>query len=121
MTISAKKDHAEPELHIMQDRTGERRETSRFCVSSDDDWVTTVPKFKVADLSAYGISLNSTYLLKRGDVIKVHVKDGPSADVVVVACKMTNPPVANFDPIFHVFCRFVSHREGRQIIESLHG
>jgi hypothetical protein len=97
----------------------ERRATRRFDISKSETWISTIPRFSLLDVSPSGAGLVSQYPVRSGEMIRISVKGGPSADALVVYCRLgevADTPLINN---FHVGCRFISRKEADDLTNRI--
>ena len=97
----------------------ERRSNPRFKLSSGSGWIRTIPKYSLLDISASGVALKSDYPVRTGDLVRVSLRDGPSADALVVSCRLGRMPKLHLIPEFRLGCRFTTRHEGDRLFDRI--
>ncbi len=97
----------------------ERRGSPRFNVADDGDSIRTIPVFLVVDISASGVGLSADYPVRPGELVRVLIKDGISADALVVSCRLGNSANRHLLPEFRLGCKFMAQREGHRLLERM--
>lgn len=97
----------------------DRRAYRRFDLSRSETWISTVPSFSLLDVSSTGAGLRSNYPVRSGEIIRISVKGGPSADALVVYCRIGAMPEAHLVNNFHVGCRFISRKEASDLTDRI--
>lgn len=99
----------------------ERRGSPRFNVSGEGDSIRTIPAFLLVDISASGVGLSADYPVWPGDMVRVSIKDGISADALVVSCRLGDSANRHLLPEFRLGCKFMAHQEGQRLLERMTG
>ncbi len=99
----------------------ERRGSPRFNVSGEGDSIRTIPAFSVVDISASGVGLSADYPVRPGELVRVSIKDGLSADALVVSCRLGDSANRHLLPEFRLGCKFMAHQEGQRLLERMTG
>lgn len=97
----------------------EQRQYPRFKVDSPDLWISTVPEFAVADLSASGIAVISNHPVKVGTLLNLSLEKSLSLDTEVVACTMEYPPDEYTDAQFRIQCHFLEDVKGMELLVTV--
>ena len=97
----------------------DQRQHPRFKVVSDDLWLSTVPEFAVADLSASGIAVLSNHPVKAGTLLNLSLGTSLSLDTEVVACTMEFSPDEFTDGQFRIQCRFLEDLKGMELLVTV--
>ena len=99
----------------------ERRGSPRFNVSGEGDSIRTIPAFLIVDISASGVGLSADYPVRPGDLVRVSIKDGFSADALVVSCRLGDSANRHLLPEFRLGCKYMAQREGLRLLERMTG
>ncbi|MEE8436608.1 MAG: PilZ domain-containing protein [bacterium] len=97
----------------------EQRQHPRFKVDSPDLWLSTVPEFAVADLSASGIAVISNHPVEAGTLLNLSLGKSLSLDTEVVACTMEYAPDEYTDGQFRIQCRFLEDVKGMELLVTV--
>jgi hypothetical protein len=97
----------------------ERRAHRRLKISPESEWIQTMPKYVVMDISPAGIGLTADYPVRTGDMVRVFLWGGPSADAQVLNCRLGRLPKQMLGLEFRLGCRFVAVREGGRLLDEI--
>ena len=109
-------DHKEEMVTSSRLPDAEQRQHPRFKVDSPDLWISTVPEFVVADLSASGIAMLSNHPVDVGTLLNMSLGKKLSVDTEVVACTMEYPPDEYTDGQFRIQCHFLEELKGMELL-----
>ena len=91
----------------------------RFKVDTADLWLSTVPEFAVADLSASGIAVLSNHPMEAGTLLNLSLGKSRSVNAEVVDCIMEYPPDEYTDGQFRIQCRFLEDLKGMELLVTV--
>ena len=94
----------------------DQRHHPRFKVTNADLWLSTVPEFAVADMSASGIAVLSNHPVEAGTLLNLSLGKSLSVDTEVVACTMEYAPDEFTDGQFRIQCRFLEDLKGMELL-----
>lgn len=97
----------------------EQREHPRFKVDKANLWLSTVPEFAVADLSATGIAVISNHPVEAGTLLNLSLGKSLSVNAEVVACIMEYAPDEYTDGQFRIQCRFLEDLKGMELLVTV--
>ena len=97
----------------------ERRFHRRLKILPGSDWILTFPKYAVLDISPTGIGLKAEHPVRAGEMVRVFLQGGPSADAQVLSCRLRNLPKQLLGLEFRLGCRFIAAGEGRRLLEQI--
>ena len=76
-------------------------------------------KFSLLDISASGMALKSDYPVRSGELVRVSLRDGPSADAYVISCRLGESQKVHLIPEFRLGCRFTALSAGNQLLSRI--
>lgn len=97
----------------------DQRGHPRFKVDNADLWLSTVPEFAVADLSASGIAVISNHPVEAGTLLNLSLGKSLSVNTEVVACTMEYAPDEYTDGQFRIQCRFLEDLKGMELLVTV--
>ena len=97
----------------------ERRAHRRLKISLGSEWIETLPKFGVVDVSPSGIGLAADHPVRAGERIRVSLRGGPSADAQVVSCRAQETSLSLFSLEFRIGCQFTAIHEGGRLVDEI--
>ena len=97
----------------------EQRQYPRFKIDSPDLWISTVPEFAVADMSASGIAVISNHPVEAGTLLNLSLGKSLSVNTEVVACTMEYAPDEYTDGQFRIQCRFLEDLKGMELLVTV--
>lgn len=97
----------------------EQRQHPRFKVDNANLWISTVPEFAVADLSASGIAVLSNHPVEPGTLLNLSLGKSLSVNTEVVACTMEYAPDEYTDGQFRIQCRFLENLKGMELLVTV--
>lgn len=97
----------------------DQRQYPRFKVSTSDLWLSTVPEFAVADMSASGIAVISNHPVDVGTLLNLSLGKSLSVNTEVVACTMEYAPDEYTDGQFRIQCRFLEDLKGMELLVTV--
>ena len=112
-------DHSEEIAASGQSAENDQRQDPRFKVDNADLWLSTVPEFAVADLSASGIAVLSNHPVEAGTLLNLSLGKSLSVNTEVVACIMEYAPDEYTDGQFRIQCRFLEDLKGMELLVTV--
>ena len=112
-------DHSEEIAASGQSAENDQRQHPRFKVDNADLWLSTVPEFAVADLSASGIAVLSNHPVEAGTLLNLSLGKSLSVNTEVVACIMEYAPDEYTDGQFRIQCRFLEDLKGMELLVTV--
>ena len=97
----------------------ERRTHRRLTISAGSDWIQTAPKYAVLDISPAGVGLTAEHPVRAGDIVRVFLRGGPSADALVINSRLEGLPKQLFGLEFRLGCRFLAASEGGKLVDKI--
>ena len=93
----------------------EKRQFPRFKVKTSNLWISSLPEFSVADLSANGIALLSNHPVEAGKLLTLSEGKMLSVESKVVACTLEMDASGQF----RIRCLFLEELKGMELLVYL--
>lgn len=94
----------------------DRRIHPRLAVQSADLWISSVPEFRMIDMSASGLALMANYPLQPGELVNISLGRTLSIEAEVVRCKLVESPTQYDHALFRINCKFAEEARGMELL-----